>query len=166
MAKGSYIGQVQIGDNTYPVGSILYGTCSTAAGTAAKTVNDNNLTTDTFTDNNLAIGVTIHIKFTNSNTAASATLKVGGATAKSIMRYGTTALGTTTQQSWTAGSVVSFTYDGTNWVMNTGIDSNNTYTPADSTSAVGTTANAGTGTTYARGDHVHNITLATGDSAG
>ncbi len=127
MAKGSYIGQVQIGENTYPVGSMLYGTCETAAGTAAKVVNDNNLTTATFDNNNLAVGVTIHIKFTNSNTASNATLKIGNADAKSIMRYGTNALGTTVQQSWVAGSVVSFTYDGTNWVMNTGIDSNNTY---------------------------------------
>ena len=34
------------------------------------------------------------------------------------MAYGTTKSGTTETTSWYAGSVVSFTYDGSNWVMN------------------------------------------------
>ena len=41
-----------------------------------------------------------------------------------------------------------------------------TYTPATSVTAVGTTAVVGTSTNYARQDHVHNITLATGDNNG
>ena len=167
MAKGSYVGQIQIGDNTYPIGSILYGTCTTAAATAAKTVNDNNLTTSTFTNDNLTTGVTIHIKFTYSNTVSNPTLKIGGADAKSIMRYGTTTVSTSAATSWQAGAIVSFTYDGTNWVMNTGIDSNTTYTAASNTpSAIATTGAVGTATTYARGDHVHAISVATGDAAG
>ena len=167
MAKGSYIGQVQIGENYYPVGSILYGTCSTAANEAAKVVNDNNLTTTTFNDNNLATGVTIHIKFTYSNTVANPTLKVGNATAKPIMRYGTTAISTTAATSWVAGAVVSFTYDGTNWVENTGIDSNTTYTAASAAPAnVSKTSNVGSSTKYAREDHVHAISVTQGTNNG
>jgi hypothetical protein len=41
-----------------------------------------------------------------------------------------------------------------------------TYTAATSVTAVGTTAVTGTSTNYARQDHVHNITLATGDNDG
>lgn len=41
-----------------------------------------------------------------------------------------------------------------------------TYTPASSVTAVSTTAVVGTSANYARQDHVHNISLATGDSNG
>ena len=34
------------------------------------------------------------------------------------MRYGTTAASTSPDTSWLAGAVVSFTYDGTNWILN------------------------------------------------
>ena len=99
-----YIGQVKIGSNTYPVGSMLYGTCTVAAGTAEKTV-----TLAAF--DTLATGVTIHVSFSNANTASAPTLKVGSTTAKGIVNpNGTTA--------WSAGAVIAFTYNGTNWVMN------------------------------------------------
>lgn len=107
----SYIGQVTIGSTTYPVGSMLYGVCETAAATAAKTV-----TLAAF--DTLATGITVHVKFTNANSASSPTLKVGGTDAKSITNPGG-------NMSWTANSVIAFTYDGTNWVMNR--DSNTTY---------------------------------------
>ena len=156
-----YIGKIQIGTNdAVPVGSMLYGTCDTAAATAAKVA-----VLDAF--DTLATGITVHIKFTYSNSVANPTLKVGSTDAKSIKRYGTTAVSTTAATSWQAGAIVSFTYDGTNWVMNTGIDSNTTYTAATAEPAnVGTTAAVGSQTRYAREDHVHAITLATGDSNG
>lgn len=101
----SYIGQVKIENTTYPVGSMLYGTSNTAAGTAAKVA-----TLAAF--DTLATGVTVHIKFTTANTVtSSATLKVGSTTAKTI----TNPNGSIT---WPANSVIAFTYDGTNWVMN------------------------------------------------
>lgn len=115
MAQGSYIGQVQIGSNYYPVGSILYGTAtydSTNGYWKTGTGTGENLTSDTFDNDNLATGVTIHVKFaaaSNSNKK----LKVGGASDKTI----TCPSGTVT---WAANSVISLTYDGTNWVMNTG----------------------------------------------
>lgn len=84
----------------HPVGSTLYGTCSTAAATAAKVV--------TLPDfDYLAQGVTVHVKFTYSPTAFTS-LKVGSTTAKSVTGLGAIP----------AGGVRSFTYDGTNWVMN------------------------------------------------
>ena len=117
-----FIGKVSAGGSTHLVGSTLYGTCSTAAGTAAKVVACTDFTT-------LMDGVTIHVKFTYSNTAANATLNVNSTGAKNLCRYGTTRVGTTTSTSWEAGAVVSFTYDGTSWVMNdyiTNTDTHNT----------------------------------------
>ena len=107
----SFIGQIKIGDNVYPVGSTLFGLCSTDASEAAKVVNANNLTTASFTT--LATGITVHIKFANANSASSPTLQVGNTTAKPISNPGGTI-------DWSANSIISFTYDGTNWVMNGG----------------------------------------------
>ena len=87
-------------------GDLRYGTCTTAAETAAKVV--------TLSGFVLVTGATIHVKFTNSNTVANPTLNVNSTGAKSIMRYGTTAASTSPDTSWLAGAVVSFTYDGTN----------------------------------------------------
>lgn len=107
----SYVGNVTIGSNTYPVGSTLYGTCATAAVTPAKVV-----LLPSF--DQLLKGVTIHVKFTNTNTAASPTLDVNSTGAKQIMRYGSTPASSTIGTSWSAGAIISFTYDGTYWVMN------------------------------------------------
>lgn len=88
-----------------------YGECSTAAAKAAKTVT---LTTGTFS---LEKGAVVHVKFANANTVANPTLNVNSTGAKAIMRYGTTTASTSTNSSWYAGNVVSFIYDGTNWLM-------------------------------------------------
>ena len=105
-----YVGKVTAGGVTNLVGSTLYGTCATAAGTAAKAV--------TCADfDHLLTGVTVHVKFTNSNTAASPTLNVNSTGAKPLCRYGTTRAGGTEASSWKAGAVVSVTYDGTSWVL-------------------------------------------------
>ena len=106
-----YVGKVTADGSMHLVGSTLYGTCSTAAGTAAKVVTCANF-------DHLLEGVTIHVKFTYSNTAANATLNVNSTGAKNLCRYGTTRVGASTRTSWGAGAVVSFTYDGTSWVMN------------------------------------------------
>ena len=106
-----YITQANIDGSDYTLGGVLYGTCSTAAATAAKVV--------TMADfDSLETGVTIHVKFTYSNTASNATLNVNSTGAKNLCCYGTTRVGTTEKTSWKAGAVVSFTYDGTSWVMN------------------------------------------------
>lgn len=108
----AYIGKVtDTAGNTHLVGSMLYGTCATAAATAAKVVTCANFS-------KLETGVTIHVKFTYSNTASNATLNVNSTGANNLCCYGTTRVGTTEKTSWKAGAVVSFTYDGTSWVMN------------------------------------------------
>ena len=94
----------------------LYGTCTTAAKTVAKTITISGVT-------ELTTGLTIHVRFTNANGVANPTLKVNSLDAKAIVRYGTTVPSTSAASSWNAGSVVSLTYDGTYWVMN---DWNNT----------------------------------------
>lgn len=106
-----YIGKITAGGGTHLVGSTLYGTCSDSAGTVAKTVTCSDFDA-------LLVGVTIHVKFTNSNLAANPTLNVNGTGARRIYRYGTTSPSASVALSWFAGSVVSFTYDGDYWQMN------------------------------------------------
>lgn len=107
-----YAGQIETsGGAISPIGSTLYGVCSTAAATAAKVV--------TLADyDELITGTTVHVKFLNGNTAESITLEVGGTAAKPVYQYGTTAPGSTAATSWAANSMISFTYDGTAWRMN------------------------------------------------
>lgn len=155
-----YVGNVKIGSDTHLVGSTLYGTCDTAAATAAKVVTCANFTT-------LITGVTIHVKFTNSNTVANPTLNVNSTGAKNIYRYGTTAPSTSSKTSWQAGAVVSFTYDGTNWMMNDWLNNDTTYTAASATpNAVASAGAVGTSSKYAREDHTHAISVGSGDSNG
>lgn len=99
-----------------------YGECSTAAGTAAKTV--------TLADSmafTLANGASVFVKFANSNSVANPTLAVNGTTAAAIKRYGTTAPSTTEKTSWKAGSVVHLVYDGTYWQMVGWLNDDTTY---------------------------------------
>lgn len=152
----AYIGKVTAGGTTYHVGSTLYGTCDTAAATVAKVAIVDGFDT-------LETGVTVHIKFTNANTATGPTLAIKpsssgtAVTAKSIKKNGTTAPGTTAATSWMDGSVVSFTYDGTYWQMNDHIDNTDTYvtqtnttTNADYRVLLSANANDTTQTTTAR----------------
>lgn len=114
-----------------------FGSCSTAAATAAKTVTlDDSMT---FT---LAKGASVFVKFTNANSVASPTLAVNGTTAKAIMRYGSTAPSTTAKTSWQAGSVVHLVYDGTYWQMVGWLNDDSTYTNASLGQGYGTCATA------------------------
>lgn len=102
------IDSISYNSNNY-IFTLPYGECSTAAATAAKTVQVTNFSLET--------GACVIVKFTNSNTASNPTLNVNESGAKPIMRYGTTAAGTgTTSSGWLAGAVQLFIYDGTNWV--------------------------------------------------
>jgi len=65
----------------------------------------------------LETGAIVRVKFTNSNSIANPTLKVGSADVKPIMRHGTTAASTIANSSWESGSIITFVYDGTNWLM-------------------------------------------------
>ena len=86
--------------------SVQYGTCATAAGTAAKAVTLSNFA--------LYTGATVHVKFTYANSVANPTLNVNSTGAKAIRAYGA-ALTATSAYNWVAGSIVTFVYDGTYW---------------------------------------------------
>jgi len=90
-------------------------------------------------------GVTIHIRFTYSNTSSNPTLNVNSTGAKPLYLYGTstsdrTAVGTTVSESWKDGAVVALTYDTTIntsgcWIVNdyrAWYAQNVGYTPDDS----------------------------------
>lgn len=89
------------------VNRIWYGTSSTAASTTAKVVS--------CADFELTTGVSIAVRFTNTNTASAPTLNVNGTGAVAIKRVsgGTESL----VGLWRAGEIVVFTYDGTNWLV-------------------------------------------------
>jgi len=83
-----------------------YATCSTSAGTRAKTA--------ICTNSNFSLkqGFNLAVKFSYANTATSPTLNVNGTGAKSI-RLGNAAI--TPELSWDAGDTVLMVYDGTYW---------------------------------------------------
>lgn len=113
----SYAGKVRINNADSPIASALYGLCTTPGGTAAKVVSLSAFDA-------LMTGVTIAVKFSQANTAANPTLNVNGTGDIPIYVYGSTKPGTTAATSWASNSIVTFTYDGTNWCMND-VSSNN-----------------------------------------
>ena len=135
----SYIGKVKIGANgtAIPVGSTLYGTASWDSTNTRYNATEGNLSATYF--DTLINGVTVYIQFTDSNTHANPTLKVGGTNAKPMHRVLGTAVGTTQEQSWGAGAIVGFTYveaaasNTGAWVMSSSTDANTTYTFAEGT---------------------------------
>ena len=84
-------------------GQMLYGTCDTAAGTAAKAVA---LASGTLS---LKAGATVAVRFRYANTASSPTLNIAGTGAKAMYIQGVRDV------YWTDGATVTFTYDGANW---------------------------------------------------
>ena len=125
----------------------LYGYCTTAAATAAKTVTmykTGSTAGAAWDAADLFHGLTITVRFQYSNTVASPTLNVNSTGAKPIYRYGTTAPGTSVAASWPAQAVVQLTYDlllNTSgcWVMNDYKDDNNTTYSAGSGLSLSTT---------------------------
>lgn len=100
------------------IGASGYGTCSTAAGTAAKTVTCDGLT--------LRTSSTFSVKFTNT-VQANATLNVNSIGAKPIYYKGKAI----TAEIIKAGDTATFLYDGTHFVL-TAVD--NVYTSGDEVS--------------------------------
>ena len=130
---GQVLGKVTAGGGTHLISNTFYGTCDTAAGTAAKIVKLVDTNTNAFS---AITGMLLAVKFTNANSVANPTLtlQTNGAAAllaaKNIYRYGSTAPSTSAATSWQAGSVVLFVYDGTNWQMCGWLNDNTTYTNA------------------------------------
>lgn len=101
----AYITKKTTVNGVKPIGSNLFGTCSTASDAVQKVV--------TMADFDVLVsGVTIHVQFTYKNTASNPTLKVGSTSAVAIMCNGAS------EGNWEDGAVISFTYNGTNWIQN------------------------------------------------
>lgn len=158
--------------------------CETAAATAAKT--------GACTYYTLTANTYLHFNIRYANTAASAlTMNVNSQGAKPIYINGTAS--SSSNHTLPAGSYIAF-YDGTNWYFRTDgklpadisgdattvnghsvakdVPSNAVFTDTTYTAAttapgnVASTSAVGTSTNYARQDHTHGITLATGDANG
>lgn len=94
-----YASKVNTQNGIVPIGSNLFGTCASSASATTKIV--------TLADFDVLVeGVTIHVYFTNGNTASAFSLKVGSTNAVSA------------EGSWDAGEVASFTYHNSRWIQN------------------------------------------------
>jgi hypothetical protein len=82
-----------------------YGTCSTAAATAAKTVSVSGFA--------LVTGASVRVKFANTNTASNPTLNVSNTGAKAIYSNGAAI----SPGTLSGNTVIEFVYDGTNYNM-------------------------------------------------
>ena len=89
-------------------GKMLYGTCATAAGTAAKTV-------ACAEAKSLYAGLTVLAEFSAANTASAPTLNVNSLGAKQIYINGAVT-GSSNLFLWGAGAKIQFTYNGTYWI--------------------------------------------------
>ena len=112
-----------------------YGTCSTAAATAAKTV--------ALTGFTLVTGAIITVRFSATNSAANPTLNVNGTGAKAI-RYRNAAI---TAGYLAANRTYTFVYDGRYYqlVGDINVDTNTTYNTGTATTAGLTKLYTGTG---------------------
>ena len=104
-------------DVSIPGSRTWYGTCATAAGTQQKTV------TTATGDFVLTTGARVVVKFSNSNTHGSPTLKVDSASAKALYSRTTYPV----SYYWNASEMVCFVYDGTRFVMEVGGTATTTY---------------------------------------
>jgi len=133
------IEQIKIGGTTYNIASTAYAICDSNADATAKVAD--------ITGFVLKEGVTIHVKFTNGNTADTPTLNVNSTGAIPITIYGSVASDTAGDLALPANAVVSLTYvtDTANyWVMNSGHQVNTTYTFAGGTNKFTVTPSGGT----------------------
>ena len=112
-----------------------FGTCSTAAATAAKVVSCTGFT--------LATGAIITVKFSATNTAANPTLNVNSTGAKAIMYRGSAI----SAGYLAANRVYTFVYDGTDYELigDINTDTNTTYSTGTATKAGITKLYTGTG---------------------
>ena len=131
-----------------------YGSCSTAAATAAKTVACAGFT--------LVTGAKIAVKFTVTNTAANPTLNVQSTGAKAIYYRGAAI----SAGYLAANRTYEFIYNGTQYELVGDLDTNSTYTAASAAPKAAGTAAVGTSAKYAREDHVHPAQTTVSGNAG
>lgn len=111
-AGGTTLSLVNTGDMyNWNTDSVIYCTCATTAATTAKVAT---VSRGTFT---LVAGAKVCVKFTYGNTAESPTLNVSSKGAKNIKYIGTDGTVGTPNVWWGAGDVVTFIYDGTQFLM-------------------------------------------------
>lgn len=116
----AYITKKTTVNGVKPIGSNLFGTCSTGASTTQKTV--------TMADFDVLVdGVTIHVYFEHENEATNPTLKVGSTSAQPIVG------------GWDESGVYSFTYYNGSWYQND-MQSGGGSTYTEIPNAYGTTA--------------------------
>jgi hypothetical protein len=105
--------RIAAGAQTHAIASTAYGTCTTGASVAQKVAS---LKWDYL--DALVAGVTVHIHMKYGNTASNITLNVAGTGAKPIRRGGNQPIDLNSDVgTWLADSIVSFTYNGTDWVI-------------------------------------------------
>lgn len=113
------------GDLMHNSGMVAYGTCTTAAATAAKvvTVDDPAWT--------LKVGNILGVRYTNTNTASSCTISVNNTGAKQIYYAGGVNTSNSVQIAGAANRTLYYMYDGTYWVwISGGYDANDNAMPA------------------------------------
>lgn len=114
----SVINKLKIGTTEYAIASTAYAECSTASLEPNKTATictDGDTTNTSFT---LIKGVSINVKFSNTNEAATPTLNINNTGAKAI-QYRNATVG---QEVLVANRIYTFTYDGSAWQLVTPID--------------------------------------------
>lgn len=116
-----------------PVGHpcTYYGTCTTAAGTAAKVSTINQVV--------VCKGTTVNLQMTNATAVASATLNISSTGAKTIYANGAV-LSADSPYNWIAGSTTAFTFDGTYWRLGDTSSSSKAADAQTAASAAQTTA--------------------------
>lgn len=128
----SYIGQITIGETSYPIANTLYGTCSTENSEKTKTVTLENFDT-------LITGVLVFVKFTNYSDSGVSNdpvkLKVGTTSAKQIRIRGVDPWNYLSggNNLWNYGEIVGFIYDGTYWQV---VSKDTVYTSMSSAEAL------------------------------
>lgn len=148
----AYISKKRTTDGDKPIGSNLFGICSTADDTAQKDVAMSDFDV-------LVSGVTIHVFFANKNTASNPTLKVGSTSAVAISCNGAN------EGRWENGAVISFTYNGTNWIQNdadTGNDGNVTYQLSKNGNTITLTGSDGSTSSVADANTTYGIAVSNG----
>ena len=127
------ISQIKAGSTNHNLiaSNVAYGTCATAAATAAKVVTVS-------AGWELTAGAIVSVKFTYTNTASNPTLNVNSTGAKSI--WYNTALITTSSLSYAgyAKRIAQYMYDGTQYVFQGWSLDNNSDTKAASGSSTDT----------------------------
>lgn len=118
---------VTTSQGTIPIGSNLFGTCSTGSSTQIKDVSLSDFDI-------LVSGVTVHVYFANDNSATNAKLKVGSTDAKDIYCNGVQ------NGVWESDSVVSFTYYNNRWYQNDAQEGQSVSYREEPNSGGGTTA--------------------------